>query len=268
MVTTPISDTSSWLAVQNMTMRFGGLLALDSVSFGISAGEIVGVIGPNGSGKTTLFNLISGRLKPDHGVIRFAGNHITGAKPHVIARLGMARTFQEVRIYRHLTVMENMLFALRRGQCESVWSAIAGKRDIIRKERAQTKIAEEWLDRVLLLDKRDRLASQLSYGQAKLLEIARALCIDPKLVLLDEPAAGLSPQGTLILHSLLEAIRTSGTTVLFIEHNLSSVREIADRVIAFGSGRLIASGVPADVIGHPAVDEAYSGHRGVYSAGT
>jgi len=248
------------LSVQQLGVRFGGVAALQDISFTVEAGESVAVIGSNGSGKTTLFNLLSGRIRPTEGRADFAGHEITRKASDRIARMGVARTFQEVRIYRRFTVLENMLFALRQRRGETVAAALfpfGGAR----RRAPMIQTAEMWLECVGLADRRDALAGQLSYGRGKLLEIVRALCTQPRLVLLDEPAAGLSPAGLQDLYGLLKGERCAGITVLFVEHNLNAVEQLADRVLALHAGRLIAVGTPGDIQQNALVRAAYAGNQ-------
>ncbi len=237
------------LRVENVTKRFGGLVALDHVTFSVKQGEILGLIGPNGAGKTTLFNVISGVYKPEEGRVIFKNTDITGWKPHKIAHLGIARTHQIVRPFGDLTVLENAMIG-----------ALFGKRsDEITEEEAR-KIAEEVLDYVGLGEKKDLPARVLNVQEKKRLELARALSAEPELLLLDEVLAGLTPTEVENMLILLRRIRLEkNITIIMIEHVMHAVMNLADRIVVLHFGRKIAEGTPEEVANNPEVITAYLG---------
>lgn len=235
------------LRLIGVTKRFGGLVAVNRVSFDVMEGEILGLIGPNGAGKTTLFNVISGLYKPDEGRIIFRGVDVTRWPAHKRAKLGIARTFQIVRPLSNLTVMENVLVG-----------ALQKLRNV---DEALAK-AKEVLERVGLYEKRYMRAGTLNVVEKKRLELARALATDPALLLLDEVAAGLNPREVEDLLELLRETNRSGVTMIMVEHVMKAVMGIADRIVVLHHGRLLAEGTPKEVCSNPAVIEAYLGGAG------
>jgi LPS export ABC transporter ATP-binding protein len=232
------------LRIVNVTKYFGRVRALESVTVRVDRGELVGLIGPNGSGKTTLINVITGYYEPDRGTVYLGDRKLTGMKPHEIAALGVARTFQVPRVFRSMTVMQNLMAALAYN----------------REARKGAEERAEWLlDALGLSEKRDDLASNLSGGQQRLLEIARALIVNPKVLLLDEPTAGLNPAVIETLRELLQRVKESGTAVLMVEHNMRVVSSFCDRVVAMNEGVIVAEGRPEEVLLNEAVIEAYLG---------
>jgi branched-chain amino acid transport system ATP-binding protein len=247
------------LSLQGVTRRFGGLVAVDAVDLDVAEGGVTAVIGPNGAGKTTLFSLISGFQKPNAGSILFAGDDITGRPPQTIAAAGLVRTFQLVQLFQDLSVLENVQVGCHLHTEGGVFSALLRSRSNRRAERETETRSRELLSFVGLDAAADAAASALAYGQQRLLEIARALAARPRLLLLDEPAAGLSADETKRLSAAIRAIAERGTTVLLIEHDMKLVMNTADTVVVLDFGRKIAEGQPAMVRENPAVIAAYLG---------
>jgi branched-chain amino acid transport system permease protein len=247
------------LDVTDVTMRFRGLKALDRVSLTVAEGEIRGVVGPNGSGKTTLFNVVSGLYRPSGGRVSFHGRDLTGTAPYRLARHGMSRTFQNLRLFGALTVEENVLVALDRSRTLSSWRYLLGPIGVVRRDRELHRRAREVLDRYGLTEFAGRPPKSLPYGIQRRVEIARAVAAGPSLLLLDEPAAGLNGEEVRQLAEIVRSIRDSGITVIIIEHNMGLVMSLCERITVLASGRVIAEGDPATVARTPAVIEAYLG---------
>jgi len=247
------------LEVDDVTLRFGGVVALDSVSFSLKHGEIFGLIGPNGAGKTTCFNAMTGVYKPTLGQIRFEGQVVTGLKKHQITRLGIARTFQNIRLFPSMTVLENVLLGrhvrMKQGPLASLFHGPSFRRG----ETAARDRARELLAFVGLAKVEDELSRNLPYGDQRRLEIARALATDPSVLLLDEPTAGMNPQETEAARQLIFRIRETGVSVVVIEHDTKFIFTLCDQVSVLVQGELLVEGTPDVVRGDPRVVEAYLG---------
>ncbi|MGE0239095.1 MAG: ABC transporter ATP-binding protein [Parvibaculaceae bacterium] len=248
------------LRVDNLTKRFGGLVAIDDCSFAVEAGSITALIGPNGAGKTTVFNLVAGFMKATSGQVTFGGRRIDGLAARRIFHLGLCRTFQIPRQFKEMSVIENVMIAAVGRSGEYFWSRWLNPGRVARDEEHSFTRAEEVLDFVNLLSHRDQPAGNLSGGQKKLLELARILMCKPKLILLDEPAAGVNPTLINQLIGRIETIRRQfGVTFLIVEHDMDMVARLCDHVIVMAEGRRLTEGAPADVLHDRAVLDAYLG---------
>jgi ABC-type branched-subunit amino acid transport system ATPase component len=237
-----VTGSTALLDVASLTKKFGGNCALDTVAFAVEPGTVVGVVGPNGSGKSTLFGVICGHLRPNAGHVKFKGKSIVGLPPHRIARQGIGRTFQALRVFREMTVLENMLFP-----------------GLIRKVAGLHERADKLLEFVGLLPYRQTLTGLLSHGQQRLLEFATVLMAEPTLILLDEPLAGVNPVLIERMAEMIRLLRKDGTTFLVVEHNLRFVNQLCDRLVVLDHGIKIAEGRPDEIRSNTLVIEAYLG---------
>ena len=254
-----MSEPQTLLAAEGVGKRFGGVQALADVSFTIRKGEIYGLIGPNGAGKTTLFNVLTGIYPADGGTFTFDGKPLADLKPHEVAQRGIARTFQNIRLFANLSALENVMVGRHVRTRAGVWGAIVRDGRTRAEEDAIEKRSLELLEYVGVASRANDLAKNLPYGFQRRLEIARALATEPKLLALDEPAAGMNATETQSLEALLHAIRRDGTTILLIEHDMKLVMGVCDRVLVLDYGSKIAEGAAAEVQKNPAVISAYLG---------
>ncbi len=247
------------LKVENITKQFGGVTALQNVSFSIAAGEITGIIGPNGAGKTTLFNVVTGIYNPTFGKVYYDGTDITGFPPERLASLGMVRTFQGIELFSQMTVLENVMVGLHtRSQSGIIASALKLPAHL-REERHTRERATSWLEFAGIAELAHTRAANLPFGKGRLLEIARALAVQPKIILLDEPAAGLNSRETSDLALLISRIKDSGITVVLVEHDMELVMEICGRIVVLNLGHKLAEGTPRQIQEDEQVVTAYLG---------
>jgi branched-chain amino acid transport system ATP-binding protein len=250
-----------YLELKDLTMKFGGLVAVNEVSLDVSEGSIHGLIGPNGSGKTTLFNVLSGYYTPSSGSILFQGRPITGLKPHVITQMGFARTFQNLRLFRSMTVLGNVLVATNPRAKLHLWDLLLNPLAVSREEELLRKKSFEALHALQIEDFADKIATSLPYGTQRRVEMARALATGPKVLLLDEPAAGLSSDEAETLMQIIFELRLRGITVFLIEHHMQLVMKVCDVISVLDHGRKIAEGAPAAISCDERVIEAYLGEE-------
>lgn len=247
------------LEIQNVSKNFGGIHALQNVSFSIKQGEIYGLIGPNGAGKTTMFNLITNIFEPTSGEIVFNNENITALKSHKITEKGICRTYQNIRLFSQMSALKNVMVGGHSQSSSGVFSSVFRTKAQRNEEVQLTENAEELLELVGLYELKDTLAENLAYGQQRRLEIARALASNPKLLLLDEPAAGMNEKETDSLYDLIKMIQSKGITVLIIEHDMPLVMKLCDRITVLNFGEKLAEGSPFEIQNNEAVVEAYLG---------
>ena len=249
------------LAVRGLAVRFGGVTAIEDLTFEVTVGEVLALIGPNGAGKTSAFNAITGYLAPSGGEIVFAGVRLNGLKPHVIAKLGLVRTFQKTSVFGGRSALENILIGLHLRATQQPLAILCGLPSVAREERKLEQQAREILAFAGLGARADELGSALPYGEQRLLEIAIALAAKPKLLLLDEPVSGMNAVETQSFMAKLAEIRALGITVLLVEHDMKMVMGVSDRIVCLSQGRVIASGTPAQIRRDPEVIRAYLGEK-------
>lgn len=250
------------LKVTGVNKHFNGVKAISDLSFEVQEGGITALIGPNGAGKTTLFDIITGFLRPDSGEVKFNEKDITHLPPHRISMQGISRTFQTIRLFPQMTVLDNIMLGMKCNRWETMLAALTRSRHMLREEAGNRERALELLDMVGLRHKQGHNADTLSYGQRRLVEIVRTLAMDAELYLFDEPTSGVYPE---MIPKLLEVMRTlngKGKTVLFIEHNMQAVRDVAQKVVVLNYGKKLAEGTPGEVLNNTVVHEAYFGRRG------
>ena len=250
----------SLFEAKDVAVRFGGIKAVDGVSFAVQEGKVFTIIGPNGAGKTTLFNLISRIYDPSQGGLYFQGNEITKVPPHRVAALGIARTFQNIELFEHATVLQNLLLGRHAHRKSNLVSEIFFTPSVRRMEVEHREKAEQVIDFLDLEHHRNSLIAGLPYGVRKVVELGRALCTEPKLLLLDEPSSGLNTEETEDMAFWIHDIKNDlGITVLMVEHDMALVSEVSDEVLALNYGRVLATGTPREVQEHPEVVKAYLG---------
>jgi branched-chain amino acid transport system ATP-binding protein len=253
----------SFLQVKSITKRFGGLVAVNDLSFEVQEQEILSLIGPNGAGKTTTFNMITNFISPDTGSVEFDGRNVTGQEPHSIAKLGMIRTFQKTHIFPLVTVQDNIKMGCHKITSCTMVDIIFHSKKFRQEEKKVDQKVLQMLEFFQMMDIKEYLAKNLSYGQKRILEIAIAMACEPKLLMLDEPVAGLNPMESQSVMQMISKIRGQGVTILLVEHDMNVVMNISDRVVVINFGKKIAEGTPAQVSHNEEVIKAYLGGSSV-----
>src|SRR5262252_4686470 len=261
------SASPTVLKVIGLSLRFGGLMAIDDVTFEVQDGEVLSLIGPNGAGKTSVFNAITGYLRPQSGDILYKGSRLSGLQPHAIAARGVVRTFQKTSLFGGQTVFSNVLMGLHLSARQRPFAVILGLSSVARDERKLKDSAWDILRFMGLESRAHELGSALSYGDQRLLEVAIALAARPRLLLLDEPVSGMNPTEKIRFMRMLYKIRRDGTTILLVEHDMRTVMDASDRIICLNNGRIIADGTPREIQSHPEVVRAYLGERATRAGG-
>lgn len=247
------------LEVRSLTQRFGGITALEDISFTVARGDITGVIGPNGAGKTTLFNIVTGIYTQTSGTVLLDGVDISSLPPEKLAPKGLVRTFQNIELFGNMTVLENVMLGLHSRSSSGIFACMAKMPWHLREERTIREQAAAWLDFCGITDLAEQKAANLPFGKGRLLEIARAMAVKPAIMLMDEPAAGLNNHETGELATLIRKIRATGVTVVLVEHDMELVMDICDRIIVLNLGTKLAEGTPRQIQENPAVIAAYLG---------
>jgi branched-chain amino acid transport system ATP-binding protein len=258
-ITQPAADAETLLELEGIGISFGGLRAVDNLSFRVQRGQIVGLIGPNGAGKTTVFNMITGVYKPTDGRIRWHGQDMTGRAPHLVARAGIRRTFQTIRLFADMTVLENVIAGEHLQIRQKWWQGLLRTPAQRREETELVERAMGVLQRLDLADVANEIATSLPYGAQRRVEMARTLVAEPELIILDEPAAGLNEFESAALNDTIRAIRDAGVTVILVEHDMSVVMNVTDNIVVINFGKKIAEGKPEEIRTSPVVIEAYLG---------
>ena len=256
----------SLLEARSVSIACGGLRALDGVGFAVDPGEVLAIIGPNGAGKTTLFNIVTGLYRAQSGEVRLEGRDVMGLAPHELAARGLARTFQNLQIFFRMSALENVMVGRHLKERRRLWAELLGLPSVLRENRESRERARDLLAFVGLAERAEEPAAVLPYGALKRLEIARALACEPKVLMLDEPAAGCNPVETEEIDRLVVAIARKGVAVVLVEHDMKLVMRISDRVLVLDQGRVLAEGTPQQVRSDPRVIEAYLGRHGLEAA--